>query len=123
MVDVLDDHHQYVPCSSAMVEVDIHNEAESIRLDSFHKVMYFGDQLTVERMRCAQAIRCNSENDVLRLKGVIPAISDWHAKVSLLGVSTLCDLTTCVIYILYCRPYIQGYIMRNQSVKVVHYVS
>ena len=38
-------------------------------------------------MRCAQSIRSNSENGIKKLQGFVPAISDWHVKVSLLGVS------------------------------------
>jgi L1 cell adhesion molecule like protein len=37
-------------------------------------------------MRSAKAIRSNSENGTDRLQGIIPAISDWHTKVSFLGV-------------------------------------
>ena len=49
MVDILGDHHQYVPSSSAMEAVTITNEEESeyIRLDSLHTILYFGDQLTL----------------------------------------------------------------------------
>ena len=91
MVDILDDHHQYVPSSSAMEAVTITNEEESeyIRLDSLHIILYFGDQLTVEHMRGAQAVRSNSENGIQQLRGFIPAVADWHAKVSFLGVSAL----------------------------------
>ena len=91
MVDILDDNHQYVPSSSAMEAVTITNEEESeyIRLDSLHIILYFGDQLTVERMRGAQAVRSNSENGIQQLRGFIPAVAEWHAKVSFLGVSAL----------------------------------
>lgn len=89
MVDILDEHHQYVPVSSSTTLEDIPGqlEKESIQIDSFHKILGFGDQLTVERMRCAQSIRSNSENGIKKLQGFVPAISDWHVKVSLLGVS------------------------------------
>ena len=88
MVSILEDHHQYVPSSSVMVkEVVGLDEVEVMRLDSFHNIIYNGDQLTVERMRGAQAIRSNSENGIDQLRGFIPAVADWHAKVSFLGVS------------------------------------
>lgn len=58
MVDVLDEHHQYVPISSSTISEDIPGqlEKESIQIDSFHKILGFRDQLIVERMRCAQLI-------------------------------------------------------------------
>ena len=88
MVDILLDHHQYVPSSSANIMVDVPGQSEEeMRLDAIHKLLYFGDQLTAECIRGAQAIRSNSENDIERLEGIIPAITDWHTKVSFLGVS------------------------------------
>ena len=88
MVDILLDHHQYIPSSCANVMVDVPGQSEEeMRLDCFHKVLYFGDQLTLERIRGAQAVRSNSENGTERLEGIVPAITDWHAKASFLGVS------------------------------------
>ena len=47
MVSLLEDHHQYVPSSSVMVkEVVGLDEVEVMRLDSFHNIIYNGDQLT-----------------------------------------------------------------------------
>ena len=85
MVSLLEDHHQYVPSSSVMVKEVV--GVEVMRLDSFHNIIYNGDQLTVERMRGAQAIRSNSENGIDQLRGFVPVVADWHAKVSFLGVS------------------------------------
>ena len=89
MVDILDELHQYVPSSSITTIEDIpgQEEGESIRLDCFHRILCYGDQLTVERIRGAQAVRLNSENGIMQLRGFIPAVTDWHAKVSFLGVS------------------------------------
>ena len=64
-VTVLDDEDEYI-----------------IRLDSLHTLLYFGDQLTVERMRGAKAVCPNSENQIQQLKGFIPAICNWHAKLA-----------------------------------------
>lgn len=47
-----------------------------------------GDQLTVARSRSCQRIRSNSTRGKERLEGLVPIVEDWHAKVSLLGVST-----------------------------------
>ncbi len=44
-------------------------------------------------------MRCNSEDMVKKLKGFIPAVSDWHAKVSLLSVSI--DTSIMLLTVLY----------------------
>ena len=62
-------------------------EGESIHTDCFHRILCYGDQLTVERIRGAQAVRLNSENGIMQLRGFFPAVTNWHAKVSFLGVS------------------------------------
>ena len=74
MVDILVHHHQYVPSSSSMVQVNVpgQSEAESLHVDSFHTLLFHGDQLTVERIRGAKAIQANSENGVDQLNGFIP---------------------------------------------------
>ena len=99
MVQILDEHQQYVPCSSSIVEVDIREPGEVVKLYSIHKILYHGDQLTVERMRGAQGIRLNSEDEMQQLKGFIPTVADWHAKVSFLGVSARVKICcTCICY-------------------------
>ena len=47
-----------------------------------------GDQLTVARSRGFQRIRINSTRRKDRLEGLVPIVEDWHAKVSILGVSS-----------------------------------
>ena len=41
-----------------------------------YTVVCFGNQLTVERIRSAKAIRMNSEDGLHQLQGFLPAISD-----------------------------------------------
>ena len=41
-----------------------------------YTVVCFGDQLTVEHIRSAKAIRMNSEDGLHQLQGFLPAISD-----------------------------------------------
>lgn len=90
MVDILNNLHQYVPSSSTTFEDDIPgHDSETIKLYCFHKILCFGDQLTVEQIRGVKAVRSNSEDGLYQLQGFVPAISDWHAKVSFLGVSSL----------------------------------
>ena len=49
--------------------------------------MSYDDQLTIERIQGAQAVRINSENDIMQLRGFIPAVTDWHGKVSFFFLS------------------------------------
>lgn len=95
MVDIMDDLNAYVPTEVAHTTVEIPgHEPQRMQVDTMHKVLVGGDQLTVARMKGAQRIRDNSEHDAARLKGFIPVVEDWHTKVCLLEVG-LC-LNCCV---------------------------
>jgi L1 cell adhesion molecule like protein len=99
MVNILETLHQYVPSisSNKLIFAPGNSVPDEIKHDEFHKIglqLYTvhvytiqGDQLTIERIRSAQGIRANSENATKKLNGFIPMITDWHAKVSFLGVS------------------------------------
>lgn len=45
-----------------------------------------GDQLSSAMARRVIADRCNSTNDVQSLKGLLPVVEDWHAKLCFLVV-------------------------------------
>ena len=89
MVAILNKHQQYVPSSTSTTEAEVagSQDTDLLQLDTFHTLLFHGDQLTVERMRSAQAIQANSETGKGKLKGIIPVVADWHAKVNFLGVS------------------------------------
>ena len=55
--------------------------------DFFHGIIFGGDQLTVCRSRAPQAARCNDDNPVEQLEGLIPVVEDWHARLTLMRVS------------------------------------
>ena len=46
-----------------------------------------GDQKTASRIKGCQRIRSNAERGKDQLKGFVPVIEDWHAKMCLLEVS------------------------------------
>lgn len=52
---------------------------------SFKTLMFFGDQLTVERARAAQRARV-ATNIREALNGLEPAAADWHAEANFLQV-------------------------------------
>ena len=45
-----------------------------------------GDQLTAARARGAQKAKVNALTPKSRLEGLVPAVEDWHTKVTLLTV-------------------------------------
>lgn len=52
----------------------------------FKTLMFFGDQLTVERARSAQRARIASDTKEDSLNGLEPAATDWHAEANFLQV-------------------------------------
>ena len=97
MVDIMRSLHDYVPVKSSLCTESIPGDAEEIEIvkDTFHKIVFGGDQLTVARARGSQRIRKNSERGRDRLEGLIPACEDWHTKLCLLGVRCVKQKETC----------------------------
>ena len=50
-------------------------------------LMFFGDQLTVERARSSKKARIASDTAEEALEGLEPAAADWHAEANFLQVS------------------------------------
>ena len=91
MVAILVDLQQYVPLLTlplqACVTVDGKEEVSTIHNDTFHKILFGGDQLTAARTRGAKRLRSNSERPLDKLEGFEPVCEDWHAKGVLLAAS------------------------------------
>lgn len=75
------------------------------------RILFIGDQLTVERARGSQDVRVNSETIEEALLGLEPAVADWHAEANYLQVHActymyvLCVTEKlCIIY----RPRLYG---------------
>ena len=92
MVQILSELQQYVSFAQKTVEVDVDGEDEphELIIDRFHSILLGGDQLTVSRIRSAQAARLNSECGSGQLRGFTPVVEDWHAKLSLMEVFNSC---------------------------------
>lgn len=88
MVHIIGNLHQYVPTKTKTqtIHVPATGDTEIIKLQSLHHLLLGGDQLTVERVKGAQAIRRNSYTATERLEGFVPVTEDWHAKVCFLQV-------------------------------------
>ena len=64
---MLDSTHKYVQTKTTTQKFDVPNESSTecvtVDVDHFHHILFGGDQLTVARIRSAQNIQSNSEND------------------------------------------------------------
>lgn len=54
-----------------------------------------GDQKTVTKARSAIGVRRCHDNNKDKLKGLIPVIEDWHSRMTLMRVSTVCMCIMC----------------------------
>ena len=59
------------------------------------RILFIGDQLTVECARGSQDERVNSETTEEALLGLEPAVADWHAEANYLQVHA-CTCMCCV---------------------------
>lgn len=90
MVAIMEKLQYYIPHKRKTTSVPVPGKAdehESVHHDSFHHILFGGDQLTKVRAEGSQRIRANSHEGLDRLEGVIPVVEDWHAKQCLAGVS------------------------------------
>ncbi len=91
MVCILEHLHQYVPTMSVSETLDLPGSSECVTMtvDYFHYLLFGGDMLTDKRAQGAKNIRSNPETGKERMEGLLPVSEDWHAKVCLLGISSL----------------------------------
>ena len=80
------------------VEVEGEDEPEQLTIDRFHQVLIGGDQLTVARIRSAQAARLNSESGSGQLRGFLPVVEDWHARLCLMEVCYFHSMLSLLLY-------------------------
>lgn len=106
----MDELQGYCPVMQEKTVVQTTGESEPDTIEHFHyhSILFGGDQLTVARIRGAQRIRLNSEDERGRLEGLVPCVEDWHTKVTLLEVYILHTtlhrnlmhcVSTCMYYI------------------------
>ena len=104
MVEIMAEHHKYVPVVTTVGEhlIDSTGEKVAIEKATFNPMFMSGDHLTAERGRGALRIRMNSDTQVKRLEGLIPVAKDWHAKLNLLEVKSIsCCILTFIYTFLY----------------------
>ena len=74
--------HKYVPKATHQITNQDNTPISVIFL-------FGGDQLTACKSRAAQTARCNDDNPVERLEGLIPVVEDWHARLTLTRVGCI----------------------------------
>lgn len=90
MGKILKHYMTLVPTVSAEGKLVLPNGSEEVFDDSrFHSILFGGGQLTVARIRGAQALRDTEDKKTDRFEGLTAIIADWHARMTLLKVSTL----------------------------------
>ena len=100
MVDIMKGLHPYVPTHTTQSTQTIPGSDTDIQdiqvvKDTFHVILFGGDQMTVARARGSQRIRKNSERGKERLEGLAPVCEDWHAKLCFLGMSNAIVIQWC----------------------------
>lgn len=90
MSQILHNFHELIPTHKKEGHLILPN-GSVLEFDdtSFFKVFLGGDQLTIARIRGAQAMRASHDGPVDRLEGVIPVIEDWHSRMTLMRAIVL----------------------------------
>lgn len=88
MSKLLEHFHQYVPTLAAEGCHKLPDGDFNFDDTRFFPVLLGGDQLTVARARAAQALRMSHNTPQDRLEGIIPVVEDWHARMTLMRVSS-----------------------------------
>lgn len=99
MVAIMTHHHQYAPMVEEVQECYIPSIDETVQVTTARArpILFGGDQLTVARARGAQKAKANATSPSERLDGLVPMVEDWHAKVVLLGVSSVISANCTLI--------------------------
>jgi len=86
MMDIL---HKYVPTKVEFSDDPFEDfDIEDCEEHKFHRLLLGSDQLTVARSRTSIAILADHDFKKEHLEGLLPVVEDWHAKQTLLKVST-----------------------------------
>lgn len=86
MCSILDAHSKFIPIHEQTETVNSGGKQGVVDKSKVVQVLLFGDQLTVERVRGGMSLRRSHRKPLESLKGFIPAVSDWHARMCLLEV-------------------------------------
>ena len=88
MCSIMKSLHHYVPSKSYKLTYHLPEEDFICNEESHHGILLGGDQLTACRSWGAQSARCHEDESNERFDGFIPVTEDWHARMTLMRVST-----------------------------------
>ena len=87
---IIDDLQKYCPTDISIQELQLPDGSIfEYRQVKFYEIGLGGDQLTCERIRGAQGLRRNHDSADHQLKGIVPIVEDWHARLTLVTVSCI----------------------------------
>lgn len=85
MTEILAHMQRYVPCKGIVKTWDMEPYTQTDY--QFVTTLVGGDQLSTAHARGCISIQDNAENNFDKLRGLLPVIEDWHAKVCFMQVS------------------------------------
>ena len=86
MCCIMQNLHKYVPTKKYQKTYQLPEDDLVCNEECYHRILLGSDQLTVSRSRSAQGARCNDDQPVQRLDGLVPVTEDWHARMTLMRV-------------------------------------
>ena len=89
MSHIMESFNQYIPVEESVATIDIVGNEHTYDSSRMHKLLFFGDHLTVARARGAAVLREPQKKRLERLEAFIPTIADWHARMCLVQVCAL----------------------------------
>ena len=86
MCSIMKNLHKYVPTRKYQKTYQLPDKDFVCDEECYHRILFGGDQLTACRSRSVQSARCNDDQPVERLDGLLPVTEDWHARMTLMRV-------------------------------------
>lgn len=87
LLQILKNFHELVPTHNKTGHLSLAN-GSTLEFDdtTFFRIFLGGDQLTVARVRGAQAMRASHDRPADRLEGITAVVEDWHSRMTLMRV-------------------------------------
>jgi len=86
MSQIMASFNKYVPVEESATTINVNGREHTFDSSRLHQLLFFGDQLTVARVRGAAVLREPEKKRLDKLAGFVPAIADWHARMCLVQV-------------------------------------
>jgi len=90
--------HEYVPKKSYKLTFHLPEEDFVTDENSYHRILLGGDQLTTCRSPGARSARRHDNVTSEHFDGLIPVTEDWHARMTLMRVEVISDISLVYWY-------------------------